>query len=152
MKLRFVFFASRRLYALCALIGLLAVAGCSVPAVRTGAGNPPPGADSLADFIIGKWVSKEAVGSSGKPSRYTFEIEFTTDSFVKLAVLNEASEFLDGFTAPFQFVDTNTLFVNNQRAAGGEKWLLEREGAGLRIQRIIGPSSLTLWLVRLPSN
>lgn len=146
------FFKSRQLSALCALIGLLVVEGCSTPVRLTPARNPPLGSDSLADFIIGRWVSKEAMERSGKPSPYTFEIEFRTNNSVKLAVLNEASEFLDGFTAPFHFADANTLFVDNQRAEGGERWFLQKEGAGLRIRRMVGPSSLILLLARLPAK
>jgi hypothetical protein len=106
----------------------------------------------LNEFIIGKWTSEQIDNSEGTESTYKYEIEFVNADSVKFVVLSLEGEFLDGATSKYNFVDSNTLFVDNKRIQSGEQWLLERDGQRLIVHRTIDSKTDRIVFARISNR
>jgi hypothetical protein len=106
----------------------------------------------LNEFIIGKWTSEQIDNSEGKESTYKYEIEFVDEDSVKFVVLSLEGEFLDGATSKYNFVDSDTIFVDNKRIQGGEQWLLERDGQRLIVHRTIDSETDRIVFARISNR
>jgi len=124
------------------------VLSCSLITGDQGSVQDVPKDAPLSEFIIGKWKSVSAINSEGNESSYKFEIEFVDQNTVDFAWFKLEGGFLDGTTSQYSFIDSNTIFVEDKRA-GDQHWLLERDGQTLIIHRtFVSEDDKTSYFIR----
>lgn len=109
---------------------------------------PTPSNDSpLPQFILGAWKSIDVQSSKSGSSDIRYNIIFESESQVYLIVIypDDRSE---GYKFNYEYIDQDTIHVNNIRTTGGEIWHFEKDNGNLIVTQYFNNSSQTLVLVR----
>lgn len=105
--------------------------GCSAQTEQINVPTIPYDAP-LNVFILGEWLSLEVKSSESGPIELQYKIVFETESRVKFIVIYSDGN-TEGYTFTYNFINQNSIFVDNKRAIGGETWLLENKDGDLVI-------------------
>ena len=129
---------------LCFVAGL---SGCALPIKRTVASTPPHDAP-LSQFILGEWQSMDVVSNESNAYDIKYQIIFESEYRVKLIVIYPDQN-TEGYSFSYDFIDQDTIHVNNLRTTGGENWHLEKRNGNLIVTRYLNGSAIRIVLVRL---
>ena len=131
------------------ILFVFAASSCNLENADQNEMQPGPSDAPLADFIIGEWESEVADNYKGEASNYKYEVEFVDAGTVKFVELSADGRLLDGITSPYDFLDANTISIDNPRIEGGERWALERNEQTLIVARTIGNETDRIVFVRM---
>jgi hypothetical protein len=86
----------------------------------------------LSEFIMGKWATESVLFPDGKSTTFAYEVDFKDHNTVEV-VVKEFGDPMYLTISEYNFINSNTIFVDNKRNLGGEEWVLERDGQKLKI-------------------
>jgi hypothetical protein len=121
--------------------------GCASLTKRSAAPNPPNDSP-LPQFILGAWESIDVQSSESVSSDIRYAITFDRELLVNIIVIYPSGS-TEGYTFGYEFIDHDTIHVNNIRTTGGENWHLERDNGNLIVTQYLNNLVQIIVLVRV---
>lgn len=127
---------------------LILITNCVVNKQATHFSTVYPTDTPIEQFILGKWISIEAIDKNGNSLPYRYMIVFEEHEVIKYITLSTNGELLDGTTSHYEFINTHEIYIDNKRITNGENWVLKRDGQDLLVLRTIINSSASFRFTR----
>lgn len=140
----------RLLFCVWVTIFLVAVLlSCATPTKTITSNFPSPTVDLalLSNYILGEWSSVDVKSDNSASIDLQYRITFQSSSKVKFTVIYPAGD-VEGYTSKYNFLDEDSIYVDNIRITGGEIWSLEAKDDTLIVTRNFDNKSTTIVLER----